>query len=110
MLGNGWYKGRFGFVEHMGELYGDTCHMICELHLTYADGSKCVIPSDESWLCAPAPVLESSIYDGEIWDSRKEIPGWSEAGCEAEGFVHAVRYEEKKGLLVPRLSLPVKIM
>lgn len=110
MLGNGWYKGRFGFVEHMGELYGDTCHMICELKLIFADGTERVIASDEAWLCAPSPVLESSIYDGEVWDSRKEIPGWSQADCDEKEFVHAVLCKEKKELLVPRLSLPVKVM
>ena len=110
MLGNGWYKGRFGFVENMDELYGDTCHMICELHLTFDDGTVQIIPSDETWLCAPSPVMESSIYDGEIWDSRREIPGWSEAACDEKDFVPAVKYEERKDLLVPRLSLPVRIM
>lgn len=110
MLGNGWYKGRFGFVDRMDELYGDTCHMICELHLTFADGTKQIIPSDTSWLCAPSPVLQSSIYDGEVWDSRKEIPAWAEVSCDAKEFVPSISCEESKKLLTPRLSLPVKIM
>ena len=110
MLGNGWYKGRFGFVDRVDELYGDTCHMICELHLMFADGTKEIIPSDTSWLCAPSPVLQSSIYDGEVWDSRKEIPAWAEVSCDAKEFVPAISCEESKKLLTPRLSLPVKIM
>lgn len=48
MLGNGWYKGRFGFVDCMDELYGDTCHLICELHLEFSDGTEQIIPSDTS--------------------------------------------------------------
>ena len=111
MLGNGWYKGRFGHVEHMGELYGDVLQMICELHLTFSDGSEQIIPSDESWICAPSPVMESSIYDGEIWDSRKEIHGWATAEGDEKDFVHALICEAgKKDILMPRLSLPVKIM
>ena len=111
MLGNGWYKGRFGHVEHMGELYGDVLQMICELHLTFSYGSEQIIPSDESWICAPSPVMESSIYDGEIWDSRKEIHGWATAEGDEKDFVHALICEAgKKDILMPRLSLPVKIM
>lgn len=110
MLGNGWYKGRFGFVDGMEELYGDTCHLICELHLTFADGTKQIIPSDASWQCAPSPVLRSSIYDGEVWDSRKEIPGWAEASGDNTAFVPAVPCEDTKKILTPRLSLPVKII
>ncbi|MCR5715226.1 MAG: glycoside hydrolase family 78 protein [Lachnospiraceae bacterium] len=110
MLGNGWYKGRFGFVEGMDCLYGDTCHMICELHVTYADGKREVIASDEQWLCAPSPVVSSSIYDGEVYDARKEITDWAMPKCDEEQFAHAVSYEEERSLLCPRLSLPVTII
>lgn len=40
MLGNGWYKGRFGFVDRMDRLYGDICRLLCELHLRYEDGGR----------------------------------------------------------------------
>jgi alpha-L-rhamnosidase len=110
MLGNGWYKGRFGFVDKMDKLYGDTCHMICELHVTFEDLSEVVIPSDESWLCAPSPVLESSIYDGEVYDSQKEIPDWSKVKCDEKDFVKAKKFKENSDLLMPRLSLPVKVI
>ena len=110
MLGNGWYKGRFGFVDKMDKLYGDTFKLICELHITYEDGHEELVCSDESWLCAPSPVQSSSIYDGEVWDSRKEIPGWADVSCKEEGFVPAVGSEPPLGALTPRLSLPVRIM
>lgn len=110
MLGNGWYKGRFGYIEDLAELYGDTCQLICELHLTFSDGTERVIPTDESWLCAPSPVVESSIYDGEVWDSRKEIQDWSDPHCDETMFVHAVSYQGRTDLLIPRLSTPVKVI
>lgn len=110
MLGNGWYKGRFGFVEHMDKLYGDTFRLIAKLCVTYEGGDTEVIASDESWLCAESPVLASSIYDGEAWDARREIPGWAGVLCEEDGFVHAVLTDGPTELLTPRLSVPVKIM
>ena len=110
MLGNGWYKGRFGYIEHLDKLYGTVCHMICELHLTFADGSEQIIPSDESWQCAPSPVLKSSIYDGEVWDSRRKIPHWNTVDYAGSDFAPAVLCEENSALLTPRMSLPVKIM
>ena len=110
MLGNGWYKGRFGFVDRMDKLYGDTCRLLCELHLCYEDGTRQIIPSGTSWQCAPSPVVQSSIYDGEVWDSRREIPSWAEHGCDAAGFAQAVFSEAPKARLTPRLSPPVKIM
>jgi alpha-L-rhamnosidase len=109
MLGNGWYKGRFGFVDKMDCLYGDTCRLIAELHIRYADGTADIIPTDTEWLSAPSPVIESSIYDGEVWDSRKEIPHWAESGCGTAEFERAVISHAPTAPLTARLSLPVCI-
>ena len=76
MLGNGWYKGRFGFVVGMDRVYGDTQAFVCDLEIRFADGSKQTIVSDERFLCCPSPVLESSIYDGEVYDARLAQDGF----------------------------------
>ena len=110
MLGNGWYKGRFGFVEHMDRLYGDKFFLIMKLDVTYRDGGTEVITSDGSFLCAESPVIESSIYDGEVWDAGRETEGWADVICEESGFVPAVETEGPAAPLTPRMSLPVKIM
>ncbi len=125
MLGNGWYKGRFGFVDNMDRLYGDTLQWIGKLTVVYEDGSAEDFCSDESWQCGASPVLESSIYDGEVYDSRRELWGLGGEVCQAGGvnegalaetiqetehFEYAVEAERPKGRLTPRLSLPVRIM
>ncbi|KKB73056.1 MULTISPECIES: alpha-L-rhamnosidase [Bacillus] len=69
MLGNGWYKGRFGFEGNAENLYGDRFAFISECHIVYRDGSREVIPSDLSWNARKSKVLDSNIYDGEIYDA-----------------------------------------
>ena len=50
LLGNGWYKGRFGFNDPEREAYyGDEWKLIAEVHIEYKDGTKDVISSDETW-------------------------------------------------------------
>ena len=78
-LGNGWYKGRLSwfsndpnFNERTDCIYGDCMQFIAEMHIEFADGTETVIATDDSWQCAPSPVLSSSIYDGEVYDARKE--------------------------------------
>lgn len=110
MLGAGWYKGRFGFEYPFGDLYGDSFCLLAELHMEYEDGKKEIIGTDESWLAAESPVLESSIYDGEVYDGRKEIPGWATPECEEKGFVPAEVTEGFSDRLTPRYSLPLKVM
>lgn len=55
ILGNGWYKGRFG-VHRRSEpkgYYGSAWKLIAELRIAFADGSEAVIGTDESWLRSP---------------------------------------------------------
>lgn len=110
MLGNGWYKGRFGFERPNGDLYGDSFALFAELHFEYKDGRKEVIKTDENWLTAPSPVENSNIYDGEVYDSRKEILGWAEAKADESKFVSVKVLNDFSKPLTARYSLPLKIM
>ena len=101
MGGNGWFKGRFGFLGDLDKMYGDTTAILAEITIDYADGTSEVIVTDESWLCEKSPIMQSSIYDGEYYD----------ATFVAEAPVHAVMYDDSKGQfrgkVQPRLSPPV---
>ena len=109
MLGNGWYKGRFSFSEGVKGIYGDQMALIYELHITYKDGSKAVICSDESWKAAAGPVQESSIYDGEFYDVNKEIDGWCEVGLDDSDWISARTIDLGYDRLEARRSLPIKV-
>ncbi|MBE6110016.1 MAG: alpha-L-rhamnosidase [Erysipelotrichaceae bacterium] len=98
MLGNGWYRGRFGFNQSETPAYGDTWKLIADLYLTYEDGSEEIISTDESWDVARSNIIFSNIYDGEtVDDTLPEMP-----------LTKAVSAEEEKGKFEDRLSLPVK--
>lgn len=73
LAGNGWYKGRFIFEGGQENIYGDRQKMIAEIHLDYVDGSSEVINTDESWKVETTPILENSIYDGEIIDYTQKL-------------------------------------
>jgi alpha-L-rhamnosidase len=109
MLGNGMYKGRFGFDGGYYELYGDKFAAICEIVVTLKDGTEIVIGSDESWKCAPSPVKFSGIYDGEIYDANEELKGWSTADFDDSSWNKVNSIELGYDRLKARLSLPVKI-
>lgn len=109
MLGNGWYKGRFGYIDRLDHLYGDTQTLICELKIETVDGEMLSIVSDTDFLCQESPILASSIYDGEIYDSRKEISEFAKADCDTARWEHAVEGEDFSERLQPRLSVPVRI-
>lgn len=76
-LGDGWYRGRLGWRGGFRNLYGDDQSFLAQLELTYADGSRETVATDHTWRAAPSPILHSGIYDGEDYDARQELPGWS---------------------------------
>ena len=68
MVGNGWYKGIFGFTctpDH----YGDRIAVLAELHVVYEDNTKEVIVTDTDWRVKSGPVRYSEIYMGETIDT-----------------------------------------
>lgn len=100
LLGNGWYKGRFGLaLKDDRGFYGDEWKLIAELWITYCDGTEVCIGTDESWQVRRSNITYSNLYDGEHCDdSLPETPVEKAVLCEAP-----------KGVLTERLSLPVTI-
>ena len=100
LLGNGWYKGRFGFNDPEREAYyGDEWKLIAEVHIEYKDGTKDVISSDETWSVTRSNLWFSNIYDGERRDDT--LPPVEESPARIA--------KAPKGRLMERLSLPVKV-
>jgi len=67
-LGNGWYKGRYGLNRKVLFHYGDRFALICEIHVLYDDGSTDVFYSDINWKARRSEVMDSGIFDGEVYD------------------------------------------
>ncbi|WP_369297062.1 family 78 glycoside hydrolase catalytic domain [uncultured Neglectibacter sp.] len=100
-LGPGWYKGDIVF-DRYHNLYGDTMEAICELRILKKDGTEQVVVSDGSWKSYPSPVTFSNIYDGEHFDARRQVSGWSSPHCAAEHGGVTLRDEQRA--LTARLS------
>ena len=49
---------------------------IAQIVLTYEDGFREVIGTDESWSYTESPITENSWYGGEDYDATLEIEGW----------------------------------
>lgn len=72
LLGEGWYKGRFGFDGDYRNLYGNQKKCIGELHIRYANGQEECIVTDSSWKAEESSICENGIYDGEHIDETLE--------------------------------------
>jgi alpha-L-rhamnosidase len=101
LLGNGWYKGRYGLNRRIAFQYGDRFALICELKIQYEDGStETICTEDASWKCRKSIIIESSIFDGESRDDAMK-----------EDAVYGVSLiQPGTDRLEPRRSPPVKVM
>lgn len=104
MLGNGWYKGRYGGGGGETNFYGDRFALICELHITLENGDTVTIVTDSDWKAQPSPVIDSDIFDGESYDARitRTVP-------DTDTTVGVRLLDLDKSKLEARRSLPVRI-
>jgi alpha-L-rhamnosidase len=78
-VGNGWYRGRLAFAG-MRAFYGQQLGLIAQLDVTYADGHRELVVTDESWTASGSDTIADDLYDGQIIDARRRTPGWYEVG------------------------------
>jgi alpha-L-rhamnosidase len=96
-LGNGWYRGRLGFLGSRS-VYGDELAAIVELEVEFADGHVQVAGTDLTWRAGPSPVLANDLYDGQTIDARRRDDSWLQPGAELSGWVdvHAVDFDTER--------------
>ncbi len=75
VLGSGWFRGFLAWSNHKN-IYGKELALLFQMEITYIDGSKETIISDENWKSNTGSILYSEIYHGETIDARKEEKAW----------------------------------
>jgi len=78
-LASGWYRGYIGFAGQ-NNYYGKTLALLMQVDITYSDGTKQSIITDDSWKTSYGAIQSSELYDGETIDAREEKTGWASAG------------------------------
>lgn len=67
-VAGGWAAGSFTY-HRKSHISCDRQAFLCEIHLCYADGSREVIATDESWqVTTDSPFRVAEWYDGEVYD------------------------------------------
>jgi alpha-L-rhamnosidase len=112
-LGNGWYNplpmrmwGRLNLREYL--TIGRPC-FIAQLELTYTDGTRKVVISDESWKVKDGPILRNNIYLGEVYDARLENKDWNLCDIDLCSWRPAARAPEPNGQLYVQPLPPIRV-
>lgn len=84
VVGGGWAVGSFTY-KRVNRNYADRQALLCELRITYEDGSEEIIGTDESWeVTLDGAVRETEFYNGEIYDATVDMDkiAWHKASRE----------------------------
>ena len=109
VLGDGWFRGNLGWIDGRNN-WGEKLAAIAEIRVEYTDGTSTVISTDESWKATTGPILESDIYNGELYDAAKELTGWSTVAYDDGSWTPVTKIDVSKDNLIAPEGPPVKIV
>lgn len=75
LVGNGWYNTH---TRRWPASFG-TPRMLCQIKVTYNDGTEEIIVSDQTWKVKKSAIVYNDEYVGEIYDAREENNEWQDA-------------------------------
>ncbi|MFE7275780.1 family 78 glycoside hydrolase catalytic domain [Streptomyces sp. NPDC057623] len=94
VLGNGWYNGRVSDGSTYYSENGNALALKAKLLIRYTDGTtqSVVTRPDGSWKATDTgPYRADDIYDGQTYDARRELPGWTSVGFDDTGWSDTTR-------------------
>lgn len=107
MLGDGWWRGTTGGTVKNN--FGYKVHYLGQIELTYEDGTREIIGTDENFRYSTGALLASDMMMGDIYDARLEPEGWKQAGFDDSKweFVHVTK-EHTDVNMIPSRGVPVR--
>ncbi len=84
--------------------------LLLQLEMETSDGKIERVVSDDSWkLTTDGPIRANNEYDGEIYDARMELTGWSKAGFNDSIWQQAQIVEGPAGVLSAQPIAPIRV-
>lgn len=81
VVGNGWYN-------QLGQFWGTPLNRFCSYKdelgnegvIVQLDTGSVRVVSDGDWKASYGPLLRNELFIGEVYDARREMPGWDQPG------------------------------
>jgi alpha-L-rhamnosidase len=110
VLGNGRYFAPRKDVPVPMTTYGYP-KLLLQLRLEHRDGSVENVVSDSDWrLSTSGPIRANNEFDGEEYDARREMPGWSLPGFDDAGWRKTDLVKPPGGALESQLLEPIRVV
>jgi alpha-L-rhamnosidase len=110
LLGNGWYNLQSTAVWGFDQAHWrNRPRFLMNIRITYEDGSVETLFTGPDWKTSTGPLVFNSIYTGEHYDARLEMPGWDSPGYDESGWVRAVVVAAPSDRIVSQTAVPIRV-
>lgn len=113
-VGNGWYQPlpmRFwGWLNLREHLAMGAPRAIVQIDIAFEDGSRQLVKTDETWRFGESPIVRNNIYLGEVYDARRETPGWDTASFDDSVWKPVALSQEAVGPLRAQMVPPIRMV
>ena len=88
-----------------------TPRLLLQLEVTYKDGQKETIVSDETWkITNQGPIRTANEWDGETYDENFELGNWNQTGYDDSAWLQAELVEAPEGQLSAQPNPNITVM
>ena len=108
MLGGGWATLSDALVDI--KPYYKTPALLVDMQIEMADGKTITVASDGTWKTTRGPILEDSVYNGEVYDASRETPGWDTPGFDDSQWASAAVVEGSDGVRSSEMMPPIRVV
>ena len=110
LLGNSWYNStRENEWNHNYAPWCDVPKIICQIDITYKDGTAESIYSDKSWKTSQSPIIFNEVRYGTYYDARLEQTGWNKEDFDDSNWNNAAICRAPGGQLTNMPHTPIRI-
>ena len=88
-----------------------TPRLLLQLEVTYNDGQKETIVTDDSWkITNRGPIRTANEWDGETYDENYELGDWNKSGYDDAAWLQAELVEAPEGHLTAQPNPNIRVM
>jgi alpha-L-rhamnosidase len=107
MLGGGWATLS---LPHGFKGYYSAPALLLQLSVELEGGKHLNIVSDGTWKATDGPIVNDSVYNGEVYDARRETPGWDRPGFDDSLWSSAKVVPGTGGEVSAEMMPPIRVI
>lgn len=101
----GWYSGYISPENY--NVYGNSQSFLLELHMKYANGSKTIIRTDETWKVTTGQVVYSDLVHGELFYQNRTFGDWLDFNYDDSAWIKSLSSPVEKHIeFASEVNLP----